>query len=61
MKIVAIDCPDIIKDINLTTDKVSIVHTSRLCLFKHPAEMSPEELEVLAGLDVDEYCREHCR
>ena len=61
MKIVAIDRPDIIKDRDLTTDKVSIDHTSRLCLFKHPAEMSLEELEVLAGIDVDEYCREHCR
>jgi len=46
--------PDIIKVRDLTTDKVSVVHTSRLRLFKHSAEMIPEELEVLAGIDVDE-------
>ncbi len=55
IEIVAIDRPDIIKVRDLTTDKVSVVHTSRLRLFRHPAEMTPEELEVLAGIDVDEY------
>ena len=55
MKIVAIDRSDIIKDIDLTTDKVSIDHTSRLCLFKHPAEITSEDLKVLAGIGVDEY------
>ena len=28
---------------------------SRLRLFRHLAEMTPEELGVLAGIDVDEY------
>ena len=55
MEIIAIDRPDIVKVRYLTTNKVSVVHTSRLRLFKHPAEMTPEELEVLAGIDVDEY------
>ena len=40
---------------NKPPDKVSVVHTSRLRLFRHPAEMTPEELEVLAGIDVDKY------
>ena len=46
MEIVAIDRPDIVKVRDLTTDKVSVVRTSRLRLFRHPAEMTPEELEV---------------
>ena len=54
-EIVAIDRPDIVKVRDLTTDKVSVVHTSRLRLFRHPAEMTSEELEVLAGIDVNEY------
>ena len=54
MEIVAMDRPDIVKVRDLTTDKVSVVYTSRLCLFRHP-EMTSEELEVLAGVDVDEY------
>ena len=53
IEIVAMDCPDIVKVRDLTTDKVSVVHTSRL--FRRPAEMTPEESEVLAGIDVDEY------
>ena len=49
------DRPNIVKVIELTTDKVSVVHISRLCLFsRHLAEMTPEELEALAGIDVDE-------
>jgi hypothetical protein len=51
------DRPDIVEVRDLTTGKVSVVHTSRLRLFRHPAEMTPEELEVLAGIDVDEYLR----
>jgi len=47
--------PDIVKVGDLAAKKVSVVHTSRLGLFKHPAEMTPEELEVLAGIGVDEY------
>ena len=55
MEIVAMDRPDIVKVRDLTTDKVSVVHTSRLRLFRHLAEMTPAELEMLAGIDVDEY------
>ena len=57
MEIVTIDRPDIVIVTDLTTEKVSVVHTSRLRLYslRHPAEMTPEELEVLAGIDVDEY------
>ena len=52
MEIVSMDRPDIVKIRDLTTDKVSVVYTSRLRLFKHPAEMT--EL-VLIGFDADEY------
>jgi len=44
MEIVAMDCPDFVKVRDLTTDKVPVVHTSMLHLFKHPAEMTSEEL-----------------
>ena len=54
MEIVAMDRLDIVKVRDLTMDKVSVVNSSRLRLFRHPAEMTPEELEVLAGIDVDE-------
>ena len=46
---------DIVKVRDLTTDKVSVVHTSKLRLFKHPADIPSEESEALAGIDVDEY------
>ena len=52
------DRPDIVKVRDLTTEKVSVVHTSRLRLFRHPAEMTPEEL---VGIDVDEYISIFCR
>ena len=55
MEIVAKELHDIIKVRDLTTDKISVIHTSRLRLFKHPDEMAPEKLEVLAGIHVDEY------
>ena len=51
MEIVAINCPDIdVRD--LTTNKVSSVHTNRLQIFRHLIEMSKVEIEVL---DLDEY------
>ena len=53
--LIAIDRPDIIKVRDLTTDKVSSVHTSRLRPFRHPAEMTKEEIEVLSTVDLDEY------
>ena len=52
-EIVAMDRPDIVKVRDLTTDKVSVLR-----LFRHPAKMTPEELEDLADIDVDEYCVE---
>ena len=48
MEIISIDRPNIIKVRDLTTDKVSSVHTSRLRPFRHPAEMTKEEIEVLS-------------
>ena len=55
IEIFAMDRPDIVKVRDLTTDKVSVVHTSKLRLFKHPADIPSEESEALAGIDVDEY------
>jgi hypothetical protein len=55
MEIISVDRPDIIKVRDLTTDKVSSVHTSRLRPFRHPAEMTKEEIEVLSAVDLDEY------
>ena len=55
MEIICIDRPEIIKVRDLTTDKVSSVHTSRLRPFRHPAEMTKEEIEVLLAVDLDEY------
>ena len=55
MEIVVMDRPDIVKVRDLTTDKVLVVHISWLQLFRHPAEMTTEELEVLAGVDMDQY------
>ena len=51
----AIDRPDIIKVKNLKTNKISSVHTSRLRIFRHLTEMTREEIEVLASIDLDEY------
>ena len=48
------DHPNIVK-VRELTDKISVVHTSRLRLFKYPAEMTSEELKVLASIDVDEH------
>jgi len=50
LEIVAIDRPDIIKVKDLTTNKISSVHTSRLRIFRHPTEMTREEIEVLASI-----------
>ena len=55
MEIVAINRPDIVKVRHVTTNKVSSVHTSLLRIFRHPAEMSKEELKVLSAMDLDEY------
>ena len=42
MEILAMDRPNIVKIRDLITDKVSVVHTSRMRQFRHPAEMTPE-------------------
>ena len=57
MEIVAIilNRPDIVKFRELTTNKVSSVHTSRLRIFRHPTQMSKEELEALSAVDLDDY------
>jgi hypothetical protein len=55
MKIISIDRAGIMKVRDLTTEKVSSVHTSRLRLFRHPAEMTKEEIEVFSAVDLDEY------
>ena len=55
LEIVAIDHPDIIKVKDLTTNKISSVHTSRLRIFRHPTEMTREVIEVLASIDLYEY------
>ena len=49
IEIVAMDRSNIVQVRDLTTDKVSVVYTS-----KQPAEMTSEELKELAGIDVDE-------
>jgi hypothetical protein len=53
--IVAIDRPDLIKVRDLITDKVSLVHTSRLRPFRHPTNMTLQEVTDLASVDMDEF------
>ena len=53
--IVAIERPDIITVKDLISNKVMKVHTSRLRLFRHPANMGTEEISALAAVDLDEF------
>jgi hypothetical protein len=53
--ITAIDRPDMIRIKDLITNKESIVHTSRLRVFRHPKEMTLEEAIALAAVDLDEF------
>ena len=53
--IVAIERPDIITVKDLISNKVMKVHTSRLRLFRHPANMGIEEISALAAVDLDEF------
>ena len=46
--------PDIIKVKDLTTNKVSSVHTSRLWIFRRPTKMTREEIDVLVSINLDE-------
>ena len=55
IEIVAIDRPDIIKFKDLTMNKISSVYTSRLRIFRHPTDMTREEIEFLVSIDLDEY------
>ena len=47
--------PDIIQVIDLITNKLSMVYTSRLRVFRHPKEMTTEEAAALAATDLDEF------
>ena len=40
---------------DLLNNKVSLVHTSRLRAFNHPADMTEEEATALAAVDLDEF------
>jgi hypothetical protein len=51
----AIDRPDLIKIRDLTTNKISLVHTSRLRPFRHPKSMTVAEATALAAVDMDEF------
>jgi hypothetical protein len=55
MVIHSIERPDLIQVRDLTTNKLSLVHTSRLRVFRHPAEMTEEEATALAAVDMDEF------
>jgi hypothetical protein len=55
MVITAIERPDLIKVRDLVSDKVSVVHVSRLRPFRHPKNMTLEEATALAAVDLDEF------
>jgi hypothetical protein len=55
MVISSIERPDLIKVRDLITNKISQVHTSRLRVFNHPAEMTMEDAIALAAVDMDEF------
>jgi hypothetical protein len=55
MVIQSIDRPDLIKVRDLLNNKISLVHTSRLRVFNHPADMTEEEATALAAVDLDEF------
>jgi cleavage and polyadenylation specificity factor subunit 1 len=55
MVIHAIERPDLITLRDLTNNKLSLVHTSRIKAFRHPAEMTEEEATALAAVDMDEF------
>ena len=59
MIITSIDRPDIIQVRDLITNKLSMVRTSRLRVFRHPKEMTTEESAALAATDLDGLCGEH--
>jgi hypothetical protein len=55
MIISSIDRPDLIKVRDLITDKISMVHASRVIPFRHPKTLTEEEARALAAVDMDEF------
>ena len=55
MIITSIDRLDIIQVRDVITNKLSMVHTSRLRAFRRPKEMTTEEAAALAATDLDEF------
>jgi hypothetical protein len=55
MVITAVDRPDLIEVQDLISDRKMVVHTSRLRVFRHPKEMTRQEIEALAAVDLDEF------
>jgi hypothetical protein len=53
--ITSIDRPDLIRVKDLITNRESLVHTSRLRVFRHPKEMTLAEATALAAVDLDEF------
>ena len=53
--ITGIERPDMIKVKDLISNRESVVHTSRLRVFRHPSEMMWEEKIKLASVDLDEF------
>jgi hypothetical protein len=51
----AIDRPDMITVKDLISNKESVVHTSRLRVFRHPTEFTLQEAIALAAVDLDEF------
>ena len=51
----SIDRPDLVQLRDLLNNKLQLVHTSRLRVFEHPAEMTEEEAAALAAADMDEF------
>jgi hypothetical protein len=55
MIIHSIDRPDLIKVRDLINNKLSLVHTSTLRVYHHPAEMTEEEAGAIASVYMDEF------
>ena len=51
----SIDRSEIIQVRDLITNKLSMVHTNRLRVFRHPKKMTMEEDAALAATDLDEF------
>jgi len=54
MIITSTDRPDIVQVRDQITNKLSMVHTRRLSVFRHPKEMTMEEAAALAATLIDE-------